>query len=65
VSTGPGSPGKQTADEVAERTVRALEKKRAVLETTRYVQFASFVARALPGPFRFVSKEMAQRAKTR
>jgi short-subunit dehydrogenase len=60
-----GASTKQSADDVAERTVRAVERKRAVVETSKYVQLASFVARTLPGPFRFVSREMARRAATR
>jgi len=58
----PGAGKKQTADLVAEKTVRAVEKSRAVVETSTYVQFASFMARTLPGPFRAISKEMAKRA---
>jgi short-subunit dehydrogenase len=61
----PGAGGPQTADHVAEKTVRAVEKARAVIETSTYVQFASFLARALPGPFRAISKEMARRADAR
>ncbi len=62
----PGSGrSKQTADLVAEKTVRAVEKSRAVVETSTYVQFASFMARTLPGPFRIISKQMAKRADGR
>jgi short-subunit dehydrogenase len=61
----PGSRGPQTADLVAEKTVLAVEKERAVVETSTYVQFASFLARTLPGPFRILSKEMAKRADAR
>lgn len=61
----PGSGNQQTADLVAEKTVRAVQKSRAVLETSTYVQFASFMARTLPGPFRMISKQMAKRADGR
>ncbi len=61
----PGSRGPQTADLVAEKTVNAVEKSRAVVETSTYVQFASFLARTLPGPFRLITKEMARRDATR
>jgi short-subunit dehydrogenase len=52
---------KQRPEEVAELTVRAVERKQSVLETSRFVKVASFAARALPGSFRWISAFLGAR----
>ena len=50
----------QTAELVAEKTIRAVEKSRAVVETSLFVRVASLAARVAPGPFRVISARMAR-----
>ncbi|MEO6420688.1 MAG: SDR family NAD(P)-dependent oxidoreductase [Polyangiaceae bacterium] len=45
----------QSPDDVAEQTIRAVEKHRAVVETSFFVRIASFGARVVPRIFRVVS----------
>ncbi len=45
----------QTPDDVAEQTIRAVEKHRSVVETSLFVRIASFGARVVPRVFRIVS----------
>lgn len=49
----------QTAEEVAELTLRAVDRGRSVVETSGFVKLASFASRALPGAFRAVSRVLA------
>jgi len=49
----------QTADEVAEQTIAAVEASRPVVETTAFVRVASAAARVTPGIVRWVSAAMA------
>ena len=59
----PNMPGSrpQTADDVAERVLRAESRGRAVLETSLFVRVASFGARSVPGLVRRVTARMAAR----
>lgn len=50
----------QTAEQVAKKTVRAVEKSRAVVETSMFVRVASLAARVAPGPFRLIAARMAR-----
>jgi short-subunit dehydrogenase len=50
----------QSATEVAEQTIRAVERRRAVLETTSFVKVASLAARVTPGIFRAMAAWMAR-----
>ena len=50
----------QTAEVVAEKTIRAVEKSHAVVETSLFVRVASLAARVAPGPFRVISARMAR-----
>jgi short-subunit dehydrogenase len=45
----------QTPDDVAEQTIRAVEKHRSIVETSLFVRIASFGARVVPRVFRIVS----------
>ena len=45
----------QTPDDVAEQTIRAVEKHRSIVETSLFVRIASFGARVVPRVFRVVS----------
>jgi short-subunit dehydrogenase len=49
----------QTAEEVAEQTLRAVERGRAVVETTPFVRFGAAAARMTPGVMRWVYSFMA------
>jgi short-subunit dehydrogenase len=49
----------QTADEVAEQIIRAVERRSPVLETTPFVRAASIAARVTPGAFRWIAAAMA------
>jgi hypothetical protein len=53
----------QTADEVADQTIRAVERGTTVLETTGFVRLASAAARIAPGAVRWVSAAMAARRR--
>ena len=48
----------QTPDDVAEQTIRAVEKHRSVVETSFFVRIASFGARVVPRVFRIVSSRV-------
>ncbi len=58
----PRAAGVQTADEVAAQTLLAVERGRAVVETTPFVRLASTAARMAPGMMRWISAAMAARA---
>jgi hypothetical protein len=51
----------QTAEEVAAQTLLAVDRGRAVTETTAFVRVASAAARVTPGAFRWLSGVMAAR----
>ena len=51
----------QTAEDVAEQTVRAVERGTAVVETSGFVKLASAVSRHAPAAFRFVTAVMASK----
>jgi short-subunit dehydrogenase len=51
----------QTAEEVAEQTLRAVDRGQPVTETSAFVQVASAAARVAPGAFRWISAAMAAR----
>jgi short-subunit dehydrogenase len=51
----------QTAEQVAAQTIQAVERARAVVETTPFVRLASAAARWTPGAFRWISQLMAAR----
>jgi len=53
----------QTPEDVAAQVVRAVEKRRAVVETTAFVRVASAVARHAPGVFRVISARMAEKGE--
>jgi short-subunit dehydrogenase len=53
----------QTADEVADQTIRAVERGTMVLETTGFVRLASVAARLAPGVVRWVTTAMAARRR--
>jgi short-subunit dehydrogenase len=57
----PRAAGVQTAEEVAEQTLRAVERGQAVMETTSFVRVASAAARIAPGAVRLVTRAMAAR----
>jgi short-subunit dehydrogenase len=52
----------QSPDEVADQTLRAVDRGRPVVETTRFVRLASAAARLAPGVFRFISAAAASRS---
>ena len=52
----------QTPDEVALQTLRAVERGRAVVETTPFVRLASTAARLAPGMMRWISAAMAAKS---
>jgi short-subunit dehydrogenase len=56
-------PGRQeqTADEVAELTIRAAERGLPVVETSSFVRMASAAARVAPGAVRWITAAMAAR----
>ena len=51
----------QSPDEVADQTLRAVERGQPVLETTAFVRLASAAARIAPGAMRWVTAAMAAR----
>jgi short-subunit dehydrogenase len=51
----------QSAEEVAEQTLDAVARGRAVVETTAFVRLASAAARMTPGALRWVTAAMASR----
>jgi short-subunit dehydrogenase len=51
----------QSPDDVAEQTVRAVERGQPVLETTGFVRAASMAARVAPAAMRWISAVMAAR----
>jgi short-subunit dehydrogenase len=53
----------QSAEEVAEQTLRAVDRGHAVTETTAFVRVASAAARMAPGAFRWLTTVMAARAE--
>lgn len=54
-------PKAQSAEIVAERTIRAVDRGRAVDETSPFVKFASGVSRHVPAAMRFALGRMARR----
>jgi short-subunit dehydrogenase len=58
----PAGATEQSPDEIARQTLRAVDKGRAVVETSRFVRLASFASRVLPPVFRVIAARMA--AKT-
>lgn len=52
----------QTADDVAEQVLAAVDRGREVLETTAFVRLASAAARHAPGAMRWISAYMASRS---
>jgi len=50
----------QTARDIAETTIRAVESGRAVVETSLFVQAASFASRVTPPVFRRIAARMAK-----
>ncbi len=61
VPAGVRPPGSrpQTPEEIARQTVRAVEKRRAVVETSMFVRIASFASRVAPPLFRAIAARMA------
>ncbi len=51
----------QTPEEVAAQIVAAVEKGRAVVETTAFVRAAAGLARMAPGIYRRVTERMARK----
>jgi short-subunit dehydrogenase len=51
----------QSPDEVADQTLRAVDRGQSVLETTAFVRLASAAARIAPGAMRWVTAAMAAR----
>lgn len=54
-------PKAQSADDVAERTLRAVDARRAVDETSSFVRFASAVSRHAPAVMRVALRRMASK----
>ncbi|MDP9149480.1 MAG: SDR family NAD(P)-dependent oxidoreductase [Myxococcota bacterium] len=54
----PRGAGVQTPDHVAEQTLRAIDRGKAVVETTPFVRAISAAARLAPGPMRWLSAMM-------
>ncbi len=52
----------QTPEEVAEKTLRAVDRGRPVVETSAFVRVASAAARVAPGALRWLSAAMAGRS---
>jgi short-subunit dehydrogenase len=52
----------QSPDDVADQTLRAIDRGQPVVETTSFVRIASAAARLAPGAFRWISAAMAARA---
>ncbi len=55
----PAGATEQTPDEVARLTLRAVERSRAVIDTSNFVRLASFTSRVVPPIFRMVAARMA------
>jgi short-subunit dehydrogenase len=53
----------QSPDAVAEQTLRAVERGRAVVETSSFVRATSAAARVAPAAFRVIMKRMARRTR--
>jgi short-subunit dehydrogenase len=53
----------QSPDDVADLTLRAIDRGQAVIETTSFVRLASATARIAPGAFRWISAAMAARRR--
>ncbi len=53
----------QSPEHVAEQTLRAVDRRQAVVETTSFVRAASAAARWAPGPMRWLSAVMHGRTK--
>jgi short-subunit dehydrogenase len=51
----------QSPDDVADQTLRAIDRGQPVVETTSFVRLASAAARMAPGAFRWISAAMAAR----
>jgi short-subunit dehydrogenase len=51
----------QSPEDVARQTIEAVERRHAVVETSRFVRFASMTARVAPGAMRLVARVMAGR----
>jgi short-subunit dehydrogenase len=51
---------KQTPDAVAEMTLDAIDRRRAVVETSLFVHGASFASRVVPPLFRVIARRMAR-----
>ena len=56
----PAGATEQTPDEIARQTLRAVDRSRAVIETSAFVRVASFTSRVAPPLFRFVVGRMAK-----
>jgi short-subunit dehydrogenase len=54
-------PKAQSAEDVAARTLRAVDRRRPVAETSAFVRFASTVSRLSPAAMRFALARMAKR----
>lgn len=54
-------PNAQSADAVARMTLRAVDRARPIVETSRFVRFTSAAARLTPAGLRFALKRMAMR----
>jgi hypothetical protein len=52
----------QSPDDVADQTLRAIDRGQPVVETTPFVRLASAAARLAPGAFRWISAVMASRS---
>ncbi|MCL2448047.1 MAG: SDR family NAD(P)-dependent oxidoreductase [Polyangiaceae bacterium] len=55
----PRGSGEQTPDEIADLTIRAVERRAPVVETSPFVRVASAAARVAPGALRWVTAAMA------
>ncbi len=60
-ATGPSGDKRQDPAEVAKRTLKAVARHKAVLETSLFVRAASFTARVLPGALRIWNNRQAHR----
>ncbi len=56
----PAGATEQTPDEIARQTLRAVDRSRAVIETSAFVRVASFTSRVAPPLFRLVAARMAR-----
>jgi short-subunit dehydrogenase len=56
----PAGSTEQSAEDVAGQTVRAVEKRRSVVETSAFVKIASFSARVTPPLYRFIATRLAR-----